>query len=116
MNGKPFTVEEDDYLVHAHDQRLSLTEMAYALDRPYGSICTRRAYLGLKYKDRIIGSEPGDPWYPVGTEEAVEPEEHTPCPECEPEKSVVDTICDYALHIFTAMTGAILLLVIMGLI
>ena len=111
MNGKPFTVEEDDYLVHAHDQRLSLTEMAYALDRPYGSICTRRAYLGLKYKDKIVGSEPGDPWYPVGTEEA---EEHTPWPE--PERSVVDTICDYALHIFTAMTGAILLLVIMGLI
>jgi hypothetical protein len=105
MNGKPFTVEEDDYLVYAHDARLSLTEMAYALDRPYGSICTRRAYLGLKYKDRIVGSEPGDP---------VETEEYTPWPE--PERSLVDKICDYSLHIFTAMTGAILLLVIMGLV
>jgi hypothetical protein len=111
MNGRPFTEEEDDYLIWAHDERRSLAEMAYSLDRPYGSICTRRAYLGLKYKDRIVGSEPGDPveteWpepvEPVWTEE--EDLEH---------ESVFKWLADNALYVFNTVTAIILIAILIG--
>jgi len=47
-----FNEQEDNYLKYAHQRQYSLSKMAEDLGRPYGSICTRRRALGLKYDDR----------------------------------------------------------------
>ena len=55
MSYRFFTPEEDQYLRAAHEDRLSIAEMAAVLDRPLGSIATRRRLLGLKYMDKPNG-------------------------------------------------------------
>ena len=55
MSYRFFTAEEDQYLMAAHEDRLSLAEMAAVLNRPLGSIATRRRLLGLKYMDKPSG-------------------------------------------------------------
>lgn len=47
-----FSEQEDNYLKFAHERQYPLAKMAEDLARPYGSICTRRRALGLKYDDR----------------------------------------------------------------
>ena len=51
MNGKPFTESEDNQLRELHESGATVSHMAAALGRPYGSICTRRQHLGLSYRD-----------------------------------------------------------------
>jgi len=55
MSYRFFTPEEDQYLRAAHEDRLSIAEMAAVLNRPLGSIATRRRLLGLKYMDKPSG-------------------------------------------------------------
>lgn len=55
MSYRFFTPEEDQYLMAAHEDRLTLSEMAAVLNRPLGSIATRRRLLGLKYYDKPSG-------------------------------------------------------------
>ena len=44
-----FTEREDELLIKYHEQGMPLNYQAKQLNRPYGSICTRRKALGLKY-------------------------------------------------------------------
>ena len=46
---KPFTEREDELLRKYHDLGASIRYQADQLNRPYGSICSRRNTLGLKY-------------------------------------------------------------------
>ncbi len=51
MNGKPFTEFEDNQLRKLHEGGATVLHMSQVLDRPYGSICTRRQHLGLSYRN-----------------------------------------------------------------
>ena len=51
MRGPAFTEREDELLRKYHEQGMSLSYQALQLNRPYGSVCTRRQTLGLSYRD-----------------------------------------------------------------
>ena len=51
MRGPAFTEREDELLRKYHEQGMTLSQQAFQLNRPYGSICTRRQTLGLSYRD-----------------------------------------------------------------
>ena len=55
MRGPAFTEREDQLLRKYHEQGMSLSQQAFQLQRPYGSVCTRRQTLGLSYRNGGCG-------------------------------------------------------------
>ena len=53
MNGREWNREELEKLETYHIMGLSIDEQSYRLDRPRGSIATKRRALGLRYHDDI---------------------------------------------------------------
>ena len=49
---RAFTEREDELLRKWHEQGMSIGHQAFQLNRPYGSVCSRRNTLGLKYFTR----------------------------------------------------------------
>lgn len=100
-----FNEQEDNYLKYAHQRKYSLSKMAEDLGRPYGSICTRRRALGLKYDDR--------PAY--GPRERVVQYELLPTEYTETYSTIEGfSFADYALFTLTAICGIIAVLASFG--
>lgn len=57
MNGREWNREEIEKLETYHIMGLTLEEQGYRLDRPTGSIATKRRALGLRYRDEPTETE-----------------------------------------------------------